>query len=77
MLVIGRIDSRLCQREDETNLIVETKGATEAEASAKQQYLNLWLKAVNKDGRWGKWENFGLVFEQDIPRLIARLDVGA
>ena len=68
---------RSCLREDETNLIVETKGATEAEASAKQQYLNLWLRAVNKDGRWGKWENFGLVFEQDIPRLIARLDVGA
>ena len=65
------------RREDENNLIVETKGATEAEACAKQQYLNLWLKAVNKDGRWGKWENFGLVFEQDFPRLIARLDAGA
>lgn len=65
------------QREDETNLIVETKGIAEEEVIAKQQYLNLWLEAVNKDGRWGKWENFGLVFEQDFPRLIERLDAGA
>ena len=63
--------------EDETNLIIETKGAAEAQAKVKQQYLDLWIKAVNQDGRWGRWENFGLAFEQDLPRLIARLDAGA
>ena len=63
--------------EDETNLIIETKGAAEAQARVKQQYLDLWLQAVNKDGRWGRWENFGLVFEPDLPRFIGRLDAGA
>ena len=63
--------------EDETNLIIETKGAAEAQAKVKQQYLDLWLQAVNQDGRWGRWENYGLVFEQDLPRFIGRLGAGA
>ncbi len=59
---------------DGTNLIVEAKGELEPEAYTKQDYMDNWVEAVNAEGRWGTWENAGLVFLENIPELKLRLD---
>ena len=62
---------------DGTHLIIEAKGQKEDTADSKQNYLNRWIKAVNSDPikQFSKWENYGLVFYEDIPKLIHRLNM--
>jgi type III restriction enzyme len=36
-------------------LILEVKGKDDQQNRTKRQYLNEWVKAVNTDGRFGKW----------------------
>ena len=59
----------------QTHVIIEAKGAVETEAQSKQMYLDRWITAVNREDRWGKWENWGLAFDSDIPHLRARLEM--
>ena len=60
--------------EDGRKVIVEAKGIAEDEAASKQRHLDCWIQAVNNERRWGNWQNFGMIFEEDIPRLKALLD---
>ena len=62
--------------EDDRKVIVEAKGVAEDEAASKQRHLDWWIQAVNSEQRWGDWQNFGMIFEEDIPRLKALLDAG-
>ena len=62
--------------EDSRSVIVEAKGSAEEEAPSKQRHLDWWVQAVNNEGRWGEWQNFGMVFKNDITRLKAMLDSG-
>lgn len=62
--------------EDGRKVIVEAKGVAEDEATSKQRHLDWWIQAVNNDHRWGNWQNFGMIFEEDIPRLKTLLDAG-
>ena len=42
-------------------LILEVKGQDSGENRAKREYLNLWVKAANQNGRFGKW-HWAVVF---------------
>ena len=58
-----------------TNLIIEAKGVAEKESKEKQEYTNKWIEAINAEDRWGKWENIGIIFSENIPELKAHLDL--
>ena len=60
--------------EDGRRVIVEAKGVAEDEAPSKQRHLDWWVQAVNSEQRWGEWQNFGMVFEDNITLLKAKLD---
>jgi type III restriction enzyme len=36
-------------------LILEVKGKDDQQNKTKREYLDEWVKAVNSDGRFGKW----------------------
>ncbi|MCH9715996.1 MAG: DEAD/DEAH box helicase family protein, partial [Gammaproteobacteria bacterium] len=41
---------------DRLNLVVEVKGYRDGRAQAKADTMkNLWIPAINNDGRWGRW----------------------
>ena len=42
-------------------LVLEVKGQDNDENRAKREYLNLWVKAVNQHGKFGKW-HWAVVF---------------
>ncbi|MDR0704823.1 MAG: hypothetical protein LBF88_07530, partial [Planctomycetaceae bacterium] len=54
-----------------TKLILETKGRDTDQDKTKREFLNEWCKAVNQDGRFGKW-NWNVSFDpNDIPKILS------
>lgn len=69
--------SNAWSRENETILVVETKGSSTDKDASKKAYLERWVKAVSAEGRWGCWQTTDVIHENDIPILLERLDKGA
>lgn len=46
----------ILQLNDGKHLIIETKGQDTQQDMTKREFLDEWVRAVNKDGRFGKWE---------------------
>lgn len=45
----------LIKLRNDVMLILEVKGIDDQKNKTKREYLNEWVKAVNSDGRFGKW----------------------
>jgi type III restriction enzyme len=54
---------------DEKMLILEIKGIETDKEKVKRKYLEEWINAVNRDGRFGNWL-FDVIFEQSQIRDI-------
>jgi type III restriction enzyme len=53
-------------------LILEVKGLDNQQNKTKRQYLDEWIKAVNNDGRFGKW-NWDVSFRpSDIKDILTK-----
>lgn len=54
-------------------LILEVKGQTGPEVVAKRQALQQWVRAVNEDGRFGKWHEATSSQPKEILEILDRL----
>ena len=55
------------------HLILEVKGKDSPQNQTKREYLNEWVKAVNEQGGFGKW-NWGVSFEpSDIESKLKKI----
>ncbi|WP_370089410.1 BPTD_3080 family restriction endonuclease [Ekhidna sp.] len=59
----------IIQMTNDEYLVLEVKGQDNDENRAKRDFLNLWVKAVNQNGQYGKW-NWAVVFNSDEIRDI-------
>ncbi len=58
-------------RDDRLNLIVEVSGEARKDKAAKVAAArNLWIPAVNNDGRWGRWAFIEIVDPWDAKNTI-------
>ncbi|MDR0336631.1 MAG: DEAD/DEAH box helicase family protein [Planctomycetaceae bacterium] len=56
-----------------TKLILETKGRDTDQDKTKRDFLDEWCKAVNQDGRFGKW-CWNVSFDpNDIPKILSEI----
>jgi len=53
-------------------LVLEVKGQDSPKDHAKREALALWVKAVNEDGRFGKWVSDVSFRQGDVVEVIAR-----
>jgi type III restriction enzyme len=56
-----------------TKLILETKGRDTDQDKTKREFLDEWCKAVNQDGRFGKWYRAVSFDPNDIPTILANI----
>jgi type III restriction enzyme len=54
-------------------MILETKGQETHEDIAKRSFLGEWVKAVNNDGRFGKWHNAVSRDPMDVEGIIDKV----
>lgn len=54
-------------------IVLETKGQTNQESRAKRKALQDWIKAVNEDGRFGKWHELLSTHPNDVDSLIENI----
>jgi type III restriction enzyme len=60
------------------NLIVEVSGEARKDKAAKVAAArNLWIPAVNNDGRWGRWAFIEIVDPWDAKNTIRAFLKGA
>jgi type III restriction enzyme len=55
-----------------TMLVLEVKGQDSAEDRTKREFLAEWVRAVNEDGRFGRWEADVSFHIKDIEGILAR-----
>ena len=60
-----------------TNLVLEVKRRDSAEALSKQRALEEWTRAVNADGRFGRWESAVSRHRADVAEIIRINNVNA
>jgi len=55
---------------NEVNLVLEVKGQETAQDKVKHAFLRDWIKAVNYDGRFGKWTSDVSFDPADISGIV-------
>ncbi len=58
-------------------LVLETKGRLTEKDNTKHEYMKEWMKAVNQNGDFGKWEFAVSQKPADIVDILAKCNVGS
>ena len=67
----------LVQMQSGKLLVLETKGRLTEKDHTKHEYMKEWVKAVNQDGGFGKWEFAVSEKPSDIVDILAKYNVGS